>query len=115
MSQARIQKRSPAYQDLHRRALYLAAEAGAPVATRFLESAEKAFATLAKMPGMGRVRRFPHAEVGELRSWAIPCFERYLIFYRALPNGIEVIRVIHGMRDLDRIFGERLPDEDAET
>lgn len=106
MSGARIEKRSPAYQDLRRQALYLAAEAGADVATRFLEASQKAFETLAKMPEMGRVRRFPHAEVGELRSWAIPGFERYLIFYRALPDGIEVIRVLHGMRDLDRIFGE---------
>lgn len=112
MSQARIEKRMPACQDLRRHALYLAAEAGAPVAIRFLDSAEKAFTTLAKMPGMGRVRRFPHAEVGELRSWAIPCFERYLIFYRALPDGIEVIRVIHGMRDLGGIFGDQSNKEE---
>lgn len=105
MSVARVAKRSPAYHDLRRHALYLTAEAGAPISIRFLESAERAFATLAKMPEMGRVRRFPHVEVGELRSWAVPGFERYLIFYRALPDGIEVIRVIHGMRDLDRIFG----------
>ncbi len=111
MSAGRIEKRSPAYQDLRRHAVYLAVEAGAPVATRFLECAEKAFSTLASAPTMGRVRRFPHAEVGELRSWAIPNFERYLIFYRALPGGIEVIRVLHGMRDLDRIFGSKTGDE----
>jgi toxin ParE1/3/4 len=40
--------------------------------------------------------------------------ERYLIFYRTLPDGIEVIRVLHGMRDLDRIFGEQR-DDDTET
>ncbi|MHB1307326.1 MAG: type II toxin-antitoxin system RelE/ParE family toxin [Limisphaerales bacterium] len=114
MSQTRIAKRSPAYQDLRRHALYLAAEAGAPVAARFLGAAEQAFATLAKMPGVGRVRRFPHAEVGELRSWAVPNFERYLIFYRALPEGIEVVRVLHGMRDLDRVFGGPA-DTDFET
>ena len=114
MSEPRIEKRSPAYQDLRRHALYLAAEAGARVATRFLDSAERAFLTLAKMPGMGRVRCFPHAEVGELRSWAIPGFERYLIFYRALPDGIEVIRVIHGMRDLERLFGGKA-NSDAEA
>lgn len=113
MSKTQIQKRSPAYQDLRRHALYLAAEAGPPVAVRFLEAAEAAFTTLAKMPEMGRVRRFPHAEVGELRSWAVPGFERYLIFYRALAEGIEVIRVLHGMQDLDRIFGGRT-DTDAE-
>lgn len=114
MSEARIEKKFPAYQDLRRQALYLAVEAGPDVAFRFLNASEKAFAMLAKMPGMGRVRRFPHVEVGELRSWAIPGFERYLIFYRALPDGIEVIRVLHGMRDLDRIFGEQ-SDDDTES
>jgi toxin ParE1/3/4 len=114
MSEPRIEKRTPAYQDLRRHALYLKAEAGAPVALRFLEAAEKAFLALAKMPGMGRLRRFPHAEVGELRSWSIPGFERYLNSYRALSDGIEVIRVIHGMRDLGRIFGGN-GDDDAET
>jgi len=105
MSKAQVAKRPPVYQDLRRHALYLTAEAGGAVALRFLESAERTFETLAKMPGMGRIRRFPHAEVGELRSWSIPGFNRYLIFYREQPDGIEVIRVVHGMQDLDRIFG----------
>jgi plasmid stabilization system protein ParE len=63
------------------------------------------------MPEMGRVRDFPHCDLGELRSWAIQGFERSLIFYRALPDGIEVIRVIYGMRDLDRLFG-KTPNEE---
>ncbi len=105
MSGPRILKCSPALDDLRRHALYLAEVTDATVAIRFLESAEKAFLVLAKMPSMGRVRRFPHSELGELRSWAVPGFEKYLIFYRDISNGIEVVRVIHGMRDLDRIFG----------
>jgi toxin ParE1/3/4 len=28
----------------------------------------------------------------------------YLVFYLPLPDGIEVIRVLHGSRDLDRLF-----------
>lgn len=31
---------------------------------------------------------------------------RYLLFYRAIEGGIEVVRVLHGMRDIERIFGE---------
>jgi toxin ParE1/3/4 len=31
-------------------------------------------------------------------------FGNYLIFYFPLPNGIEVIRVLHGARDLGRLF-----------
>ncbi len=31
-------------------------------------------------------------------------FERYLIFYRPLADGAEILRVIHGARDIERLF-----------
>lgn len=36
----------------------------------------------------------------EARSWSLG---RYLILYRAVPEGIEVVRVIHGARDLSQL------------
>ena len=33
-------------------------------------------------------------------------FGSYLIFYQPLTDGIEVVRVLHGARDIDRIFRE---------
>ncbi len=36
-----------------------------------------------------------------LRSIAVG---RYLIFYRIVANGIEIIRILHGARDLKRLF-----------
>ena len=33
-------------------------------------------------------------------------FENYLIFYRPRENGIELIRVLHGARDLATLFAE---------
>jgi len=54
--------------------------------------------TLASMPGIGR----PRPEFGAgLRSFAVASF---VIFYRPLADGIEIARVVHGARDLDRIF-----------
>jgi toxin ParE1/3/4 len=32
-------------------------------------------------------------------------FVRYIIFYRASPDAIEIARVLHGARDIHRIFG----------
>jgi toxin ParE1/3/4 len=32
--------------------------------------------------------------------------EDYLIFYRLVPNGIEVMRVVGGYRDLEALFRE---------
>jgi plasmid stabilization system protein ParE len=40
-------------------------------------------------------------------SWLIAGFNNYLIFYRAIPEGIEVLHVYHGARDIESLFGEK--------
>lgn len=72
-----------------------------PKAARaFLEAAYDTFEFLASHPGVGRKREdlgFP-----QVRSWRIPGFRRYLIFYRESPDRIQIWRVLHGARDLHR-------------
>lgn len=43
-----------------------------------------------------------------IRSWVVTEFTSYLIFYRELPDGsgVEIVRVLHGARDLDALFGK---------
>ena len=53
------------------------------------------------------VLQFPGA--GQARSELMPNLRsfpvgRYLIFYRPIPDGIEVLRVLHGARNLRKIF-----------
>jgi toxin ParE1/3/4 len=60
---------------------------------------------LARMPGLGRIREFESPELADLRSWVIKGYENYLIFYRPVPGGIAVMRILHGARDLEGIFG----------
>ncbi len=31
-------------------------------------------------------------------------FGRYMIFYLSIPGGIEIVRVLHGARDIERLF-----------
>ena len=69
-----------------------------PAARAFLEAAYDTFEFLSRYPGLGRTRGdlgFP-----EVRSWRITGFRRYLIFYRELPDRIQIWRVLHGARDL---------------
>jgi toxin ParE1/3/4 len=75
-----------------------------PIAARlFLEAAYNTFEFLASNPGVGRQR----ADLGfpEIRSWRIGGFRRYLIFYRELPDRIQIWRVLHGARDLHQTLG----------
>ena len=77
-----------------------------PFAARlFLEAAYDTFEFLAGNPGVGRQR----ADLGfpEIRSWRVEGFGRYLIFYRELPDRIQIWRVLHGARDLPQTVGGR--------
>lgn len=53
---------------------------------------------LAEYPKIGRMR--PDIASG-LRYFPV---KKYLILYRELPDGIEVVRVIHGSRNLQALF-----------
>jgi hypothetical protein len=49
---------------------------------------------------MGRAREFRQAQLRHLRSFRVKDFENYLIFYRPTPDGINVLHVVHGARNL---------------
>lgn len=67
-------------------------------ADAFVEVIDQKFRALALQPDMGRLRE----ELTEgLRSFPVG---RYVIFYRPILRGVEIVRVLHGARDLDAIF-----------
>jgi toxin ParE1/3/4 len=68
------------------------------VARSFLVAAYDTFEFLAQNPGAGRCR----ADLGypEVRSWRVESYRNYLIFYREIPNGVQIWRVLHGTQDL---------------
>ena len=58
------------------------------------------FVLLGQNPKMGRAR--PELS-RKLRSFPKG---KYIIFYHLVTDGIEIVRVLHGSRDLESIFGE---------
>jgi len=74
------------------------ARTDAHAADRLLETIDQQCDRLADFPQMGR-RRDDLAP--SMRSFPA---ESYVIFYREIPNGIEVIRVLHGARNIDALF-----------
>jgi toxin ParE1/3/4 len=98
-----VTKKRPAEIDLLNHFLFIG-EDNLDAAERFLAAAEDAITKLADMPGMGALRDFKNSELVGLRSWPIKGFESYLVFYMPTPTGIDVLRVLHGARDLERLF-----------
>ena len=96
--------------DLIAQSDYFADELGNPaLAVRFECCAEATFKKLARTPGLGRPRSFGgYSRLQKLRSWKVDYFPSHLIFYRELPNkgGVEIVRVLHGARNLEGVFSE---------
>ena len=63
-------------------------------ADRMLDLIEAKLRLLAANPALGPARPDIAPE-----SFACSRSARYVVLYRALPDGIEVVRVVHGMRD----------------
>jgi toxin ParE1/3/4 len=72
------------------------AEHNPPAADALIDVFHRKFGLLAEFPSMGRQR----PELGEgIRSLPIG---NYMVFYRPVDDGIELIRVLHGSRNARR-------------
>lgn len=81
---------------------YVASDSAA-AADRLLDEINEKCELIAEFPGMGRRRD----ELGaSLRSFPVGS---HVIFYRVREDGIEVIRVLHGARDIPSVFQEEAP------
>lgn len=89
--------------DLKMEARYIAAD-NKPASKRLTRNADATFADLAQRPAMGA--EYELGKLGKIRIWRITGFEKYLIFYREIPDAIEIIRVLHGARDWESLLAE---------
>lgn len=68
---------------------------------RFLEDFFHATTLLAQRPRLGPVRR-RRGRLKGLRSWPLTNSGPYIIFYLPIENGVDVVRILHGARNVDR-------------
>lgn len=102
---SKINKQPQVIQDLIEIADYIA-EGNLDVSDRFLAAAEKTFQQLGEMPGMGRIRNSPNPRLKNIRQQAVKGFKNYLIFYRTSELGVDILRVIHGARDIEALLSD---------
>jgi toxin ParE1/3/4 len=73
-------------------------------ADEVIESAYRICNLLADHPELGPVRNFPGRNPTGIRYFVITDFPNYLIFYRTLSAGVEIVRVLHAAQDIDSLF-----------
>jgi plasmid stabilization system protein ParE len=98
--------RPRADRDLDEIADYFVQNASLDVGLRFLAEAYGTLSLLATQPEMGWLCRLQPAEFRSVRVFRVGRpFERVLIFYRPASDYIDILRVLHGMQDLEARFG----------
>lgn len=90
--------------DLLEQFLYLAEQATAAVAERYFTAVDATCALLAKQPLSGTLYDSGVARLEGMRRAQVSGFMAYLIFYMPRARGIEVVRILHGARDIERLF-----------
>ncbi|MGF2040338.1 MAG: type II toxin-antitoxin system RelE/ParE family toxin [Nostoc sp. CmiVER01] len=91
---------APASRDIESIIDYVADNSSFDAAERLLKKINEKCSNLANFPNMGRKR---NELLPLLRSFPV---DDYLIFYRAIAGGIEILRIVSGYRNLDALFDE---------
>lgn len=73
-------------------------------ARRFLDVVEKTLLAIEANPADGHRYLHGRREEEDWRYVRLAGFKKYLVFYRLAATVVEVVRVVHGSRDLDAIF-----------
>ncbi len=101
-----VSYRSRARLDLLEQFVWFGEHASVEIAERFFTAVDETCARLVHYPQSG----VPHISgVGSLegvRKSKVRGFPPFLIFYLPRAGGIDLIRVLHGARDLDAILAE---------
>jgi toxin ParE1/3/4 len=98
-----VTRRAEAKRDLDEQAAFMGKHS-LDLELRFLAAAESEFERLAAIPGLGSARRFANPQLAGVRMWRIHGLKKHLIFYPEIEGGIEVIRILHASRDIERIL-----------
>lgn len=101
----RILRRRKAERDAENIADYIAKDS-LEAAIRFLANTEATLSDLAAFPGAGSPFESTHPDLANLRFRRVKGFPNHVIFYVQHKDAIEVVRILHGARDLDAELGQ---------
>jgi toxin ParE1/3/4 len=96
-----------AQNDLLDQAEYFDSQGGETLGDRFLARCETGFERIAAFPESGTRVRLRHPKLEGCRFILAPEFDRILIFYRLDEGKIQIVRVLHGARDIETALDEK--------
>ena len=96
--------------DLLDQFLYLAEQATVAVAERYYAAVNRTCARLAGQTLSGTLYDSGVARLEGMRRVPVSGFGAYLVFYVPRGKGIEVVRVLHGARDIEHLFAAGAED-----
>jgi toxin ParE1/3/4 len=69
-------------------------------ALKFYDAVDQTFRQIREHPNRWPRYELEHPDLANLHKRSIPKFDNYLIFYRIVTDVVEIIRVLHGARDI---------------
>ena len=88
--------------DILRQYRYLLVEEDNPaLAQRFLTGVQTTVRKIRQRPGIGAPKLIDNARLAGLRSWPVAGFTAIRVYYLVADNGVRVIRILHGKRDIN--------------
>ena len=83
---------------------YYIAQENEAAAQHFLAACDETFKFLANNKKIGAARTFQNSALKDMRMWRVRGFEKYLVFYQPLPDGVKILHVVHSARNYNLLF-----------
>lgn len=104
MNLRRINISDAAVADILEQADWYESKADYKLAERWENAVTAAMLRIAKAPGSGQLCFFRNSELRDVRRTFVTGFPKHLIFYRFTEEELLVLRIVHGARDLEKLF-----------
>lgn len=97
--------RTSARRDILNQFVYFLDQGALPAAEKFLEAVKETVSKILERPSMGAPKRLKNFRFKGLRKWSVSGFDVIQIYYLVAHDEIQILRVLHGKRDVDRLLG----------
>ena len=81
-------------------------EESVTAAQGFVKDLQKCFDLLTENPKIDVQREYRSAALSGMRMFPLKKFSTYLVFYLPDDQTIDIVRVLHGRRDIEQLFSE---------